>query len=293
MTRERSTTSPIGRTLQAIGSGSGKHPIVDEDIVYSCGKLQAASGRYQSSELVRIQGLSSKHLLKARPVQIQWPEGFLEHFSIERTSIIAESSVDRMYVKLDDLEEDDEEEGMRTTTRFYYKLAGRNTRIEITTTVPLYLEEAVWSDVESEDGELIVSPSVDSAVFSIPVTNTDLSEALSRIFSLIERDEHTSLHETYSRLIELLTASNLWSPSIHAEMIIRAMVRDATDNMKRPDFSMWPEEPSYAVLKLKNAILQSPSVTNSLAFERVKAQLTSPDTLRKFEKSAIDSLFAI
>ena len=63
--------------------------------------------------------------------------------------------------------------------------------------------------------------------------------------------------------------------------------------MKRPDFSMWPEEPSYAVLKLKNAILQSPSITNSLAFERVKAQLTSPDTLRKFEKSAIDSLFAI
>jgi hypothetical protein len=242
------------------------------------------------SEQILQRLLSSKHLLKARPTKINWPEDFLKHFSVERTSVIAESTVFRVYVKQDDIELD-EDEDRRSTTIFYYKIAGKQSRIKITTPVPIYLDDEAWENTEVDDGELTLSPLQDSSVFQVPISNTDLSEALHSIFNLIEREEIATYHDAYARLMALLTKSELRTPSVHAEMILRAQVRSATDHMNRPDFSTGPDEPPYAVLKLTPAILSSPSVTNSLAFERVKAQLTSTDILRKTQPGVIDSLF--
>ena len=233
--------------------------------------------------------LSSKHLLKARPVKITWPDNFHEFFSVERTTILAESSVDRIYVRVDDIE-DDEEEGRRATSVFYYRAGGKHGRTKVTTPVPLILDEDTWI-TDIDDGELVISPTQDSTVFHVPVTNTDLSEALHRIFGLIEREDLTNLHTAYEQFSELLTRSELQTPSVHIEIILRAMIRSAADTMARPDFSVSPDEPAYTILKLKPAIIMSPSVTNSLAFERVKAQLTSTDILRKTQSSAIDALF--
>ena len=242
------------------------------------------------SEQITQRLLSSKHLLKARPTKIHWPDEFQQHFSVERAAIIAESSVDRVYIKVDEIEIDEDEERQATST-FYYKVAGRNGRVKITTPVPVYLDEDAWDSTETDDGEIVITPLQESAVFHVPVANTDLSEALHAIFNLIEREESTSVHEAYGRLMDLLTRSELRTPSVHAEIILRAMVRSAEDPMARPDFSVGPDEPAYVMLKLTPAILNSPSVTNSLAFERVKQQLTSTEILRKNRPGVIDALF--
>ena len=242
------------------------------------------------SEQITQRLLSSKHLLKARPTKIHWPDEMHEHFSVERAAIIAESSVDKVYVKADDIEVDEDEE-RRTTCVFYYKIAGRHGRLKVTTPVPIYLDDDAWESTETDDGEVSITPIQESAVFHVPVANTDLSEALHSIFNLIEREEVTSYHEAYTKLLGLLTKSELKTPSVHAEIILRAMVRSASDLMARPDFSEGPDEPLYTVLKLTPAILNSPSVTNSLAFERVKAQLTSTEILRKSTPGVIDALF--
>ena len=191
---------------------------------------------------------------------------------------------------MDEIEIDEDEERQATST-FYYKVAGRNGRVKITTPVPVYLDEDAWGSTETDDGEIVITPIQESAVFHVPVANTDLSEALHAIFNLIEREESTSVHEAYSRLMDLLTRSELRTPSVHAEIILRAMVRSAEDPMARPDFSVGPDEPAYVMLKLTPAILNSPSVTNSLAFERVKQQLTSTEILRKNRSGVIDALF--
>lgn len=266
---------------------------MDQDIVYSCEKSQAVSRctrRLRSNEPGRMQGLSSKHLLKARPTKIHWPDEFQQHFSVERAAIIAESSVDRVYVKVDDVEIDEGEERQATST-FYYKIAGRNGRVKITTPVPVYLDEDAWGSTETDDGEMVITPLQESAVFHVPVANTDLSEALHAIFNLIEREESATVHDAYDRLMDLLARSELRTPSVHAEIILRAMLRSAEDPMARPDFSVGPDEPQYVMLKLTPAILNSPSVTNSLAFERVKQQLTGTEILRKNRPGVIDALF--
>jgi hypothetical protein len=242
------------------------------------------------SEQITQRLLSSKHLLKARPTKIHWPDEMQVHFSVERAAIIAESSIDKVYVRSDDVEIDEDEERMATSV-FYYKIAGKHGRTKVTTPVPIYLDEDTWESTESDDGEISVTPIQESAVFHVPVANTDLSEALHSIFNLIERDEVTSYHDAYARLLGFLGKSELRTPSVHAEIILRAMVRSTADVMARPDFSDGPDEPPYVVLKLTPAILNSPSVTNSLAFERVKAQLTGTEILRKNTPGVLDALF--
>jgi hypothetical protein len=241
------------------------------------------------SEQVIQRLLSSKHLLKARPVKIQWPEEFLHAFSVERADVIAESAVDRIYVRLDDTEVDEDEE-RKLTSVFTYRVAGKHGRQRITTPVPIYLDEEAWGNADVEDGEMIVTPVQETPVFHVPTVNSDLSEALYAIFSLIEREEPESYHVAYATLMELLAKSNLRSPSVHAEMILRALTRDPYDHLQRPDFSS-AEEPPHVMLKLTPAILASPSVSNSLAFERVRAQLTGAELFRKREKGVLDVLF--
>jgi hypothetical protein len=241
------------------------------------------------SEQIIQRLLSSKHLLKARPTKINWPEEFQKHFTVERASVIAESSVERVFVKVDDIEVDEDEE-RRMSSVFYYRIAGKNGRLKLISPVPLYLDEDAWESTEIDDGEVAITPIQETSIFQVPVTNTDLSEALHSVFNTLEREELTSYHEAYSRLIGLLGKSEIKTPSVHAEMILRAMVRSVEDNTQRPDFS-GPDEPGYAILKLTQAILASPSVTNSLSFERVKAQLVGVEVLKKSAEGVMDALF--
>lgn len=134
--------------------------------------------------------LSSKHLLKARPHKIAWPEEFLQSFSVERANVLAESQVDRIYVNQDDIEED-EEDGMRATATFYYKLSGSRTRFKVSTPTPIFLDEEAWGTADPDDDEISIQPQPESSVFTVPVGNSDLSEALTLIFSLIEREENS------------------------------------------------------------------------------------------------------
>jgi hypothetical protein len=246
------------------------------------------------SEQITQRLLSSKHLLKARPTPIEWPPEFTAAFTVERATIVAESIVDKVYVEVSDLEEaeaeGDGDEGGRTTTVFYFRVAGRQARTKITVPVPIFLDEDAWEGREDDEGLLAITPVPEVPIFQVLVTNTDLSEALRDIFRLIEREELSDHHEAYNRLAALLEKSAIHTPSVHAEMILRALARDPADNMARPDFS-GGEEPPVAMLKLMAAILTSPSVTNSLAFERVKAQLVGFEILQKQGEGVLDALF--
>jgi hypothetical protein len=233
--------------------------------------------------------LSSKHLLKAKPIEVKWSDNFYTYFSVERNNIIPENMVDRIYILASDIEIDEVDDGMMANT-FYVKVSGDRTRHKITSDTPLYLDSEIWEDSESENGEYVISPDPSSAVFYTSISNKDLSEALHAIFGLIELEDIEDIDSGYNRFIELLIQSDIKTPSIHIEMILRALVRDASNLLQRPDYNQI-DEPQAVVLKLPQAIINSSSVTNSLAFEKVKSQLTSLDIFKKYDKGVLDAFF--
>jgi hypothetical protein len=241
------------------------------------------------SEQITQRLLSSKHLLKARPTRVNWPETFSKAFAVERATIMAQDTVTSISVKLDDVEGDDMDDDMLATSIFNYTMDGKIHHVE--SPIQLYLNNEVWGEATHMHGEITIQPLPETPCFFIPVSNTDLSEALQAIFALIEKEEGLSMHESYIRLIGLLGDTALDTPSVHAEMILRALVRNPNNIIERPDFSGVMEEPEYVMLKMSSAILNSPGVTTSLAFERIRAQLTGTEIFLKKKSGMLDFLF--
>jgi len=245
------------------------------------------------SEQITQRLLSSKHLLKTKSARTAWPEELTRAFVVERTHLLTESEVRRVIITKEDIHTDEEEEGARVTSKFSYILSGANKPITVESPIPLFLEKDVWCEgrVQEEEYTIYVEPVQHEALFSVSVANDELAAFLNAIFALIEKDDHDSVTDLYEKFMWLLSQSGIQSPSIHAEMIIRALVRDPQDLTFRPDYSTGPERPDEAILKLSPAIFNSASITNSLAFERVKNQLTDTDSFRKQSTGLLDQLF--
>lgn len=194
-------------------------------------------------------------------------------------------------VRETDLVESEDDDTVMTTTRFEYRRHGSRVVHVVNLPVPIQLPAPIWGSAERSGGILTLPSAADKAVFSISVSNSDLSTALYDIFGLIERDPGTDLHELVAKFVQMLIDSNIGAPSIHAEMIARGLVRSVDDPQHRPDFTTGPDEPVYQVLRLSAAVMASSSVTNALAFERLREQLTRPSILTKFGTSAFDAVF--
>jgi hypothetical protein len=113
---------------------------------------------------------------------------------------------------------------------------------------------------------------------------------LKNLLNIFEKENFIDFNEMYSALIYLFNENRISAQSHAIEIIIRGFVRSLDNIIERPDFS-FSEMPPYQILKLNSAILNSPSVTNSLAFERIENQLLSTNIFSKEKKSEFDIFF--
>ena len=79
--------------------------------------------------------------------------------------------------------------------------------------------------------------------------------------------------------------------NVHAEMIIRALVRTSKDILIAPDFKHFITDDDYKILTVDASLLNNPSVIISFSSQELKRQLTSPLTFKKKSDSYLDPLF--
>lgn len=250
-------------------------------------------GSLRISEQLTQRLLSSKHLLKTNSKVIKWPESIKSQFIIDKSSIITEANTGQIIINKDDIVE---QENAKVITKFVYqKRTGRDQYIA-ESPVELEISEVFFNraidDKENDEYVLKIPASQTEGieVFTFSVENNELSSALVSIFSLIEKEENDDVDVMYNDFIQRVNEANIDTPSINLELILRALVRDPLDITSTPDYSN-EELPAEVILKMLHAIINSPSVTNSLAFERIKAQLLSPTTYEKREEGVFDILF--
>jgi hypothetical protein len=257
--------------------------------------------------------LSSKHLLQTRSRKVDWPVemGDSRWTSIDRNMVVPNVfSQDFIVIGQDDLNESESGTSTLSTYRIKDKKTGKET--QITSPVELRLSdstERLVEELRNQSGESVIplkawgkvkkrsDEDMDNeeqiCAFYFVAENRELSASLKGIKELIETREHMGLsdiHDIHNRMLGLLNESGIHIQSVHMEMILRAMTRDAHDQMRRPDFSE-PDFPEYIVLRVADAIMNSPSVTPGLAFERIAAQLRDPSTFRKNGESVLDGIF--
>ena len=250
-------------------------------------------GSLYISEQITQRLLSSKHLLKTDSVVIDWPPIIKNQFIIDRSSIIAEANTSQIIINKEDITD---QENTKTVTRFVYqKRTGREQYI-VESPIELALSanfiNSAIDDKENNEYVLKIPASQTEGIeiFTFSVENNELSSALVSIFSLIEQEENDDLDEMFNDFMSRVDSTGIDTPSVNIEMILRALIRNPLDITNAPDYSN-DNLPAEVILKLLPAIINTPSITNSLAFERIKSQLMQPTTYEKTNEGVFDILF--
>lgn len=170
--------------------------------------------------------------------------------------------------------------------------------------------------VEDEGKELFIHPDLDDIIksleyneegiynipldelndiylFSINIQNNEMTKPLKDTDNLLKgsyfKNIFITVDEMEQKFIELMIESGIEINSIHAAIMLRNLVRDKKDFLKRPDFRKIFVD--YVVLGYPASLEYNPAITTSLAYDYLKKQLGSYTTFKKNSRGPLDLLF--
>lgn len=261
-----------------------------------------------SSHLTQMM-LSAKHLLKTNSEAIDWPDEFNKIFIIDSNAILLNPSLEnesRYSLIIDEndiiesedsgLDDDDSDFSKSVKTfKIKYREEFYDVAVEKDLFLSPYLEELMKTN--KEKGKSIYQIGLrgidlNEVLFYIEIENNELSKPLYNILNLTDNKEHlgvTTKEGMVQKFLELLNEGGIPINSVHIECIVRELIRKPDDIMQRPDFT--EVDPEYTILRVTDGIMNSPSITISLSFEKVKRQLYDPKSYKKDGRSLLDYFF--
>ena len=135
----------------------------------------------------------------------------------------------------------------------------------------------------------------DKFIFRVDALSNELTKPMKKIQNLLNNSKHegcTTYQEITNRMLDLMIDSKLDAQSVHAEVIIRQIIRRADNRIKRPDFSKIVLRKDYQLMAVISSLKTCPSVITALCNSYLKEQLIRlPETFRKEATSLLDDLF--
>ena len=232
--------------------------------------------------------LSSKHLLQTKSEKINWSDEFLSIFSVDKADVFNDVEIKNITFLKEDVYEDDDGD------LYLNKFTVNGTTIE--SPKELFINESFIEEYKNTATTSVVMTGIphDSRIFSIKMSNIEISASLRKILQLVGSNEHLGLENdinaVYNEFISLLNQSKMSVQSVHIEMILRALVRDSSDITKFPDFTK-TNYPEIALLGVAKAIFNAPMLSVSMSYEHHGRQLVDPTTYRKSRTSIFDNLY--
>lgn len=220
---------------------------------------------------------------------------------------------EEVIASLDDGDDDDNddfniEDSMNYINVFYLQKHGSNETIAIKTSNMdnLYLTDWLNDYIElknladnNEDIDIPVSVLLEddnSPLFDVGIHNDDMSERLESVIKVIDLKANTDSYTAESFLKALSDRLNNIGldhiMSVHLEIIIMNQIRDKTDIIEMPDWSV-PNQTNYQILTLKKAVMTHPSITIAMQSENIARMLYSPLSFRKHKPSPYDLMYMV
>lgn len=319
----------LGKTVYLRDPMTCQSKTMGKGICYKCyGKL-AYTNRYISlgkiaaeilSAILTQRFLSAKHILTAKPIKIVFGEDFARFFQNEESILSLNEDLEitkNMYIKfdLDNIEssvndEDiDEDEASTIMTEFISEFSIETDGIDI----PMHSEnyddlfftgdfteiinkhKTIIDDDGIEIKRIPLSELVGIPLFMVPITNSELSKALTKVKHIINLSKITSSFtkdEILQEFMEALHEGGLKVHSSHASILLSNMIRSKDDILETPDWSI-PNQKNYQILAVSSALKNHPSVSVTLMYQGLRKTLISPITYRKRKGSQIDNFFML
>ena len=250
--------------------------------------------------------LSSKHSQSTSSSELQFTEGYDDVFETTNSviSLKEESNLDaNLFIKLGEVsvEEFDDSESYYVQCFDLVDEDGNVVRhIEELSGARFYLNEKLLQMYKTKLRTRTADPlfsleDLDDAesLFTIEVKNRELTEPL-KIFTKIlnSKDHHgaTTLSELAQIFAEKLLQMGIKYEFVHAEMILKALIRKKSNILDVPDFSAAGNPEDYQILKLDDALFHNPSVLVGMSYGYLRRALMSPELYQKSATGPLDSL---
>lgn len=320
----------LGKTIYLRDPMTCQSKTMGKGICYKCyGKL-AFTNRYISigkiaaeilSAILTQRFLSAKHILTAKPIKIVFGEDFAKFFQNEESIISLNSDLEidkNMFIKIDldnissNLSEDedvDEDEvstvSSESLTEFILECDG----IDIPMHSVNYDDLSITSEfteiinkhkitIGDEGAEIKIIPLTDLVgipLFIVPLTNSELSKALTKVKHIINLSKITSSFtkdQILQEFMQALEEGGLKVHSSHASVLLSNMIRSKENILETPDWSI-PDQKDYQILAVSSALKNNPSISVTLQYQGLRRTLINPITYKKTKPSIIDNYFML
>lgn len=276
------------------------------DLAYSNKNINV--GKYAAeilSSILTQMLLSAKHLLESKIKKLNWVDSFYNYFVLDGNIICIEDEDSEMKknftIAIDRIEQDsdyDDKEYNDFITEFYVIHNGIQHKIYTKDNDKMYLTHDLLEIIEhikpDEDGFIYIDSNAvrDINLFLMVVYNNDLTKTLEKIKDIVDKTSVTcskNRHELLQSMLEEINNGELNIMSVHCEVILANQLRSTDDILERPDWTVF--DCAYQNLTLKQALTNNPSLTITLAFEKLGKTLYSPQTFKKRKASFMDLFF--
>ena len=236
--------------------------------------------------------LSSKHLLRVDASEIDWPSEFEHYFDIKKKIITPKQAFRfKILINTDDLEYEDNNEIF--TTVFSVNLGDMGIK-EIESPVPLYLCDKIKKEIKVAGNIELENLALHDKCFSFITANKEFAKSINEIEVILDNKSHLinsdDIFEIFKVFLSKIKENHITINSVHLEAILKNLVRKKHNKSEYFNFAD-PGDDEYTVLTVKSALVNHPSVTVSLSFERILSQLKNPETYFKDNTSKFDKFY--
>lgn len=287
------------------------------DLAYTNSEETFKVGAYSSAMLnntIQQNILSTKHLLTTNSEVLRFSDEFYRFFILDANKFKLNpdsgENFDDWIIRIynDDLYQFNakEESDFNTSTdKFYLINKKTNEKImiqELNSSQDMYLYNDVlslFSKSKDKDIDALDMPMNDIAddetYFAlIIIENNELTRPLKNIMRLLDRKDHfdcDTIDKLVNKMSDLLIECGHKIDLVHAECIIRSIVKDKDNILAHPHFDDPDRVDYYQILTVSAALLNSSSLSLSMSFQDLSKQVINPNTNRKCEQSSYDDLY--
>lgn len=253
--------------------------------------------------------LSTKHLLTTNSVPIKFPDIFHEVFTLDanvitiKTDNIEEPERWTVVIPEERLVDHDQVEFNSHTSQLilHDNFTDEEHIIEEESGSEIYIYQDIIKNFTRKNGriELDVAKVAngkdddDILLGIIIVENNELTKPLKNMQQLLDTKGHfgcETVDDLVNMMADLMIDAKMGALLVHASMTLKNIIRCKNNIYEAPRFSAYIE-PEYVILKITDALVNSPSLTTGLASQELRKQFTDPMTYRKHGKASTDIYF--
>ena len=270
------------------------------DDLFSQGSLAATKISEPVGQLI----LKSKHVQSTSSEEIDFNEDFYKSFDLTSTEITLGDEIDTTsFIKLGDIQTEETDDGDVYFINSFDLVDAAGTVIahiaeehefnmylspEMVKAWRLFKEKPIPVEYFDDDEN-------DSILFNIEVKSKAITQSTQLISAALDSKDHLGYSHDIDglcqRFARILIDSGIKYNLVHAEMVIRGLLRKADNDLEYPSFGPNDDHENYTILRLTSSLSKSPSPMIRLSTGWLKKSLISTALYKAHAPSHLDAFF--